>query len=110
MQHIRRSYFNVAGAAVSEFITYFRVSTHKQGREGLGMEAQRGDVASYLASRQGSVVGEFVEVETGKGADALGKRTQLRAALAAGRKRGAIRVRATLDRLFPQVHLDRKGG
>src|SRR3546814_15857005 len=68
------------------------------------MEAQRGAVASYLASRQGSVVGEFVEVETGKGADALGKRPQLRAALDACRKRGAILLIAKLDRLARNVH------
>jgi len=48
------------------FIAYYRVSTDKQGRPGLGLEAQGAAVAHYLGSVGGSLVAEFTEVETGK--------------------------------------------
>jgi len=62
-------------------ITYIRVSTDKQGKSGLRLEAQREAVARFAAAEALEVTGEFIEVETGKGADALEKRPQLAAAL-----------------------------
>lgn len=86
------------------FVAYYRVSTQQQGRSGLGLDAQRETVARYLASTGGSLVGEFTEVETGKGANALDRRPELRAALAACRKAGATLILAKLDRLARNVH------
>ncbi|MBR1172985.1 recombinase family protein [Bradyrhizobium sp. KB893862 SZCCT0404] len=93
-------------------IAYVRVSKPKQGRSGLGLEAQQEAIARY-AEAEGYVVAEtFVEVETGKGTDALEKRPQLRAAMDAARKIGGSRSQrdaapvlvAKLDRLSRDVH------
>ncbi|SAL75317.1 resolvase [Caballeronia udeis] len=87
-----------------QFVTYFRVSTQKQGASGLGLEAQSAAVAQYLNGGQWEVVGSFTEIETGKGADAIAKRPQLRAALALCKKTGARLLIAKLDRLARNVH------
>lgn len=89
---------------VSKYIAYYRVSTQKQGVSGLGLDAQQEAVARYLGIGASELVGEFVETETGKGADALAKRPQLRAALEACRKSGAKLLIAKLDRLARNVH------
>ena len=68
-------------------ITYIRVSTSQQGRSGLGIEAQRAALHHFAQTEGFEVYREFVEVETGKGADAIDRRPQLKAALAAARKR-----------------------
>jgi DNA invertase Pin-like site-specific DNA recombinase len=78
-----------------KFIAYFRVSTDKQGRSGLGLEAQRGAVLDYLNGGRWSLEQEFVEIESGKHSE----RPQLTAALAACRKHKAKLVIAKLDRL-----------
>ena len=70
---------------------------------GLGLGAQRVAVAGFVASR-GSVISEFVEIETGKGAYPLDRRPQLRAALETCKKLGAVLVIAKLDRLARNVH------
>lgn len=67
-------------------ITYIRVSTSQQGRSGLGMEAQRQALRQFAKAEGLELVREFVEVETGKGSDALDRRPQLKAALAAAKK------------------------
>jgi len=82
------------------FVAYYRVSTDKQGRSGLGLEAQRAAVAVHIAGALGAVAAEFVEVETGRRKD----RPQLAAALAAARAHRAILVIAKLDRLARNVH------
>jgi DNA invertase Pin-like site-specific DNA recombinase len=87
----------------TKFVSYTRVSTQQQGRSGLGLEAQREAVARHVDGR-GVIVGEFVEVETGKGANALERRPQLKAALDLCRVKGAILVIAKLDRLARNVH------
>lgn len=90
--------------ATGKFIAYYRVSTQKQGQSGLGLEAQQQAVMSYLNGGQWDLVQEFTEVETGKGADALSKRPQLRAAIEAAKKQKATLIIAKLDRLARNVH------
>jgi DNA invertase Pin-like site-specific DNA recombinase len=86
-------------------IAYIRVSTVRQGRSGLGIEAQRDAIARFAAAEGFEVAREFIEVETGKGSDALERRPQLRAALAAARRRERCSVAvAKLDRLSRDVH------
>jgi DNA invertase Pin-like site-specific DNA recombinase len=80
-------------------VTYIRVSTTGQGRSGLGIEAQRHALAHFASSEGYEVAREFVEVETGKGSDALDRRPQLKAALAAARKLRCHVGVAKLDRL-----------
>lgn len=87
-----------------QFVTYYRVSTHRQGISGLGLDAQRQTVAQYLTGSSRTTVGEFVEIETGKGSNALEKRPQLRLALEMCKKTGATLLIAKLDRLARNVH------
>jgi DNA invertase Pin-like site-specific DNA recombinase len=89
---------------ITEAVTYLRVSTDKQGKSGLGLEAQRKAVLDYVASAGLTLVEEFVEIETGKGANALEKRPKLMAALAMAKKRKARLVFAKLDRISRNVH------
>ena len=84
-------------------VSYIRVSTSKQGKSGLGIEAQRDAIAHFAAGEGCEVVGEYVEVETGKGADALDRRPKLAAALAQARKGKAAVVVAKLCRLSRDV-------
>ena len=87
-----------------EVITYIRVSTSQQGRSGLGIEAQRQSLLHFAKAEGLEVRSEFVEVETGKGADAIERRPQLRAALAAAKKLRCQVAVAKLDRLSRDVH------
>lgn len=80
-------------------IAYFRVSTDKQGKSGLGLDAQREAVTRYLAANGLELVGEHQEVETGKGSNALSRRPELVAALAAAKEAKAVLIVAKLDRL-----------
>jgi DNA invertase Pin-like site-specific DNA recombinase len=85
-------------------IPYVRVSTAQQGKSGLGLEAQQAALARF-AEQEGFQLGEwFIEVETGKGADALDRRPKLAAALAVARKDKAPIMVAKLDRLSRDVH------
>src|SRR6476469_2773757 len=88
---------------MSDLITYIRVSTSQQGRSGLGIEAQRQAFAHFAKSEGFTATREFVEVETGKGSDALARRPQLKAALAAARKLRWHVAAAKLDRLSRDV-------
>ncbi len=90
--------------AEGRYIAYYRVSTQQQGRSGLGLAAQRKAVTDYLNGGRWDLIGEFTEIETGKGANALDKRPQLRAAIAMCKKRKATLVVAKLDRLARNVH------
>lgn len=85
-------------------ITYVRVSTSQQGRSGLGIEAQRQSLRQFAKAEGLELVREFVEVETGKGSDALDRRPQLKAALAAAKKLKCHVAVAKLDRLSRDVH------
>jgi DNA invertase Pin-like site-specific DNA recombinase len=84
-------------------ISYLRVSTDKQGKSGLGVEAQREAIARFAEAEGFAVVAEHVEVETGKGADALDRRPQLASALDQARKRKCPIIVARLDRLSRDV-------
>jgi DNA invertase Pin-like site-specific DNA recombinase len=86
------------GAAIAlpqRFVAYYRVSTDRQGRSRLGLDAQRAAVAKYAAGAGGVVAAEFEEVESSKRTD----RPQLAAALAACLARRAALVIAKLDQL-----------
>jgi DNA invertase Pin-like site-specific DNA recombinase len=81
--------------STSKFVSYRRVSGQKQGASGLGLEGQQEAIRSYLASNTGKLVGEYVEVESGKH-DA---RPELAKALAHCRRTGSTLIVAKLDRL-----------
>jgi DNA invertase Pin-like site-specific DNA recombinase len=85
--------------AEERFVTYYRVSTDRQGRSGLGLDAQRGAVSQFLAARPAVVIGEFVEVESGGKDD----RPKLREALDACQRGKATLLIAKLDRLARSV-------
>ena len=85
-------------------IAYFRVSTERQGRSGLGLEAQRERCLAFAAQNGLEVADSFTEVETGKGSDALERRPQLAAALAAAKRLKCHVLVAKLDRLSRDVH------
>lgn len=75
------------------FVAYYRVSTDRQGRSGLGLEAQQATVRSF--AKGGQLLAEYTEVETGKRSD----RPKLQQALAHARRQKATLVIAKLDRL-----------
>ncbi len=78
---------------MKSYVAYLRVSTQQQGQSGLGLDAQRAAVTTFTQAAQ--VVGEFVEVESGK----QNQRPQLQAAMALAKARGATLLIAKLDRL-----------
>src|SRR5436190_24127542 len=69
-------------------ISYIRVSKPKQGRSGLGLEAQQAAIKVFCAQHGYTVEAEYSEIETGKGADALERRPVLAAAMKHARKIG----------------------
>ncbi|BAE53318.1 recombinase family protein [Paramagnetospirillum magneticum] len=85
--------------ATGKFIAYYRVSTDKQGKSGLGLEAQQAAVRAYLNGGDWDLLAEYTEIESGKRAD----RPQLAQALKAAKKAGAVLVIAKLDRLARNV-------
>jgi DNA invertase Pin-like site-specific DNA recombinase len=86
--------------AEGRWVSYLRVSTGRQGRSGLGLEAQRKAVDDFLNGGDGNVVKEFVEVESGKKSD----RPILAEAIKACRLYGAKLVIAKIDRLSRDAH------
>ena len=85
-------------------VSYIRVSTQKQGRSGLGLEAQREQIARFAASESFDIVAEYLEVESAKDADALAQRPQLAAAIKHSRELKCPVIVAKLDRLSRSVH------
>ncbi len=85
-------------------IAYVRVSTAQQGKSGLGLEAQRATLARFAETEGFEIAAEHVEIETGKGSDALDRRPQLAAALAEARRHKCPILVAKLDRLSRDVH------
>ena len=86
-----------------QIVGYIRVSTGKQGKSGLGIEAQRAAISRFAQAEGMHLLAEHVEVETGKGADALDRRPILARALSQARKARASVVVAKLDRLSRDV-------
>jgi DNA invertase Pin-like site-specific DNA recombinase len=87
-----------------KFVAYYRVSTDKQGKSGLGLEAQKEAVEAYLNGGNWTVLKKFTEIETGKGSNALEKRPELQKALALAKKEKATLLIGKLDRLARNVH------
>ena len=81
--------------ATGAFISYLRVSTARQGKSGLGLEAQRKAVADYLNGGNWQLLAEMVEVESGKKSD----RPVLQEAIDLSKATGATLVVAKIDRL-----------
>jgi DNA invertase Pin-like site-specific DNA recombinase len=88
---------------MSGLISYIRVSTTEQGESGLDLAAQHDAIARFAADEGREVIAEFVEVEAGE-ADALDRRPQLAAAVAAALKHRAAVVVCKLDRLSCDAH------
>jgi DNA invertase Pin-like site-specific DNA recombinase len=84
-------------------VAYLRVSTQQQQRSGLGIEAQRAAIQRFAETESLKIIAEYTEFETGKGADALDRRPQLAAALAAARAAKCSVVVSKLDRLSRDV-------
>jgi DNA invertase Pin-like site-specific DNA recombinase len=80
--------------SIRRFVAYYRVSTARQGRSGLGLEAQKAAVLAFI-NGNAELLAEFTEVESGKHAD----REELKRAIAACKKHKAKLVIAKLDRL-----------
>lgn len=85
--------------ASGKYVAYYRVSTERQGRSGLGLEAQQAAILGFLNGGQWEMVAEFTEIESGKRND----RAELAKALAVCRKHKATLVIAKLDRLARNV-------
>lgn len=84
-------------------IAYLRVSTDRQGKSGLGLEAQRVLITRFAEIEGYDIAAWIEEVETGKGSDALDRRPKLRAALAEARQISCPVIVAKLDRLSRDV-------
>lgn len=84
-------------------IAYIRVSTQKQGVRGLGVEAQRAEIARFALAEGCEIIAEHVEIETGKGVNPLEKRPILASALREAKALGCPILVAKLDRLSRNV-------
>jgi DNA invertase Pin-like site-specific DNA recombinase len=89
---------------MKRIVAYVRVSRSQQGRSGLGIEAQRETLSRFACDEGFEIAAKLVEVETGKGSDALDRRPQLAASLAKARALRCPVAVAKLDRLSRDVH------
>jgi DNA invertase Pin-like site-specific DNA recombinase len=96
--------FVQSGRNMRKAVGYVRVSTSQQGHSGLGIEAQKEAIERFAVSEGFTLGRVFVEVETGKGADAMERRPQLAAALNEARRQRCSVIVAKLDRLSRDVH------
>lgn len=83
-----------------KFVSYLPVSTSRQGQSGLGLDAQRSSVKDFFSGTKSNLIGEFVEVESGRNTN----RSELLKALGMCRIHGATLVVAKLDRLSRNAH------
>jgi len=90
---------SIARPILNRLVTYIRVSTQKQRKSGLGLDAQQIAVRSFAEAQSAQIIAEFVEIESGKNSD----RPQLSAAIRQARAAGATLVIAKLDRLARNV-------
>jgi DNA invertase Pin-like site-specific DNA recombinase len=98
-----KSHTVVCPLVMERVIAYLRVSTQRQQRFGLGLDAQRAAIVQFAANESLTIAGEYIEAETGKGADALDRRPQLASALAAAKAMKCSVVVAKLDHLSRDV-------
>ncbi|KAA6351445.1 DNA-invertase hin [termite gut metagenome] len=84
---------------MERFISYYRVSTQKQGQSGLGLESQKDIVSKYVESQKGLLLNSYTEIESGKKSD----RKELAKALMECKTQNAILIVAKLDRLSRSV-------
>lgn len=84
---------------MKKYITYYRVSTKKQGKSGLGLNAQMATVQSFLKGKDAEQIEIFTEIESGKNGD----RPVLKSAITMCKETGAILLIAKLDRLSRNV-------
>lgn len=87
----------------ARYVVYYRVSDAKQGRSGLGLEAQEVMFATFLCVHPGEVIGDYTEIETGKSLQKSRRRPELRKAMDHAQAAKAILVIAKLDRLARNV-------
>jgi DNA invertase Pin-like site-specific DNA recombinase len=85
---------------MKKYVCYYRVSTQKQGAEGLGINAQKNAVVKYIDNNNSEILGEFIEVETGTRKK---KRVEIYNAIELTKKQGATLLVAKLDRLARDV-------
>lgn len=85
--------------ATERFVAYFRVSTQRQGKSGLGLDAQREQVERFIKHNGNRIIGEFTEVESGKNDN----RPELVKAIQFAKDNDAVLVIAKLDRLSRKV-------
>jgi DNA invertase Pin-like site-specific DNA recombinase len=90
---------------MSRAVAYLRVSTERQQRSGLGIEAQRVTIARFAQTEGLTIVAKFVEAESGKGSDALDLRPQLAGALAAARSAKVQRRGFEARPAFPRCRI-----
>jgi DNA invertase Pin-like site-specific DNA recombinase len=83
---------------MTKYVAYYRVSTAKQGRSGLGLEAQKETVRAFI-EKEGELIGEYVEVQSGR----KDNREELWKAIKAAKSRNAKIVIARLDRFSRKV-------
>jgi DNA invertase Pin-like site-specific DNA recombinase len=93
-------YIRVLYGGVMRYVAYYRVSTQKQGKSGLGLDAQRKMVADFIASNGGELVAEYTEVESGK----VDARPELIAAMKKADLVGGKLLVGKLDRLSRDLH------
>lgn len=91
-------------SAPCKLIAYYRVSTTKQGADGLGIAAQRTAVERHVASTGCALMAEYTEVESAS-KDTLKNRPELRKAIAHAKRSGATLIIARLDRLARSVYV-----
>ena len=85
-------------------VSYIRVSTSKQGKSGLGLEAQKEANKQFARANGFDIIAEYIEIESGKGSDALDRRPKLSSALKQAKELGCPILASKLCRISRDVH------